>query len=56
MRWRFDAPFWALLIGSLVFVGSAAAIGFAAAAMGAARSDAAILVSDDITDDAELPR
>jgi hypothetical protein len=40
---RFDAPFWVLLLGGVILVGSFGCIGLAAAAQDAARADACLV-------------
>ena len=44
---RFDAPFWAVLVAAVIFVGSLGCLGLAAAAQDAAKADAPLIVAND---------
>lgn len=46
-RSRFDAPFWGVLLTSLVLVGTLGLIGLAAAAQGSGASAPGIVTVDD---------
>lgn len=44
---RFDAPFWAVVLGAVILVGSVGCISLAAAAQDAAKGDSPVLTTDD---------
>lgn len=44
---RFDAPFWGVLLASVILVGSVSCIGLAAAAQNAAKSDTVLVSFED---------
>jgi hypothetical protein len=45
---RFDAPFWAVLLASVVLAGALSCIGIAAFVQDASHTDMEVLTSDDL--------